>query len=84
MSLAWLGWAWALFALILMVILFSFLISQHALRREMKVLYGARTDPYPGGWLGRLTVGLNWSSAAALVSGVVALIVFALYNLGGR
>jgi len=81
---AWLGWAWGLFAASLVLILLSFLTSQHALRREMKVLSGERSDRRPGGWLGLATIGLNWTSAGALVSGVVALVVFALYNLGGR
>jgi hypothetical protein len=80
----WLGWAWGLFALSLVLILVSFLTSQLALRREMKVLSGERSDARPGGPLGPLTIGLNWGSAGALVSGVIALVVFALYNRGGR
>lgn len=77
---SWLGVAWGLFSLSLVLILLSFLMSQHALRREMQVLAGDREDDAPGGWLGRATVGLDRGSAGALVSGVVALVVFALYN----
>jgi hypothetical protein len=80
----WLGAAWGLFATSLMLILVSFLTSQHALRREMRVLSGEReADERPGGWLSALTIGLNWTSAGALVFGVLALVAFALYNLGG-
>lgn len=83
---AWLGWAWGLFAGSLVLILVSFLTSQHALRREMKVLSGERKkkDKRPGGCLGSLTIGFNWTSAGTLVCGVIALVVFALYNLRGR
>jgi hypothetical protein len=84
LHVAWLGWAWVLFALSLMLILISFLTSQHALRREMKVVSGERADSHPGGWLGPTTMGLNWLSALALVTGVVSLVVFAQYNLAGR
>lgn len=78
---AWLGVSWGMFSLSLVLILLSFLMSQHALRLEMKVLSGERNDAVPGGWLGRATIGLNWASAGSLVSGVVALVVFALYNI---
>lgn len=79
---AWLAWAWMLFAGSLVLILASFLTSQHALRREMQTLAGqGEQDQRPGGWLGTSTVLLNWGAAGALVAGVVALVVFALLNL---
>jgi len=81
----WLGFAWGLFSLSLVVTLTSFLTSQHSLRREMKMLSGElELAEKPGGWIGSLTILLNWASAVALVTGVGGLVVFALYNLGRR
>jgi hypothetical protein len=78
----WLALAWILFSASLILILVSFLTSQHALRREMQVLSGARKpDAKPGGPLGALTILLNWASGITLVVGVVALVVFAQYNI---
>lgn len=66
----------------LVLILISFLMSQHALRREMEVLSGRREpDKHPGGWLGKATTTLNWLAALVLISGVAALVRFTLHNL---
>jgi hypothetical protein len=80
--LAWLRWAWGLFSASLVLILISFLVSQLGLRREMKVLSGERErDKRPGGWFGPATTTVNWLASGTLVSGVGALVVFALANL---
>jgi hypothetical protein len=81
---AWLGAAWVCFALSLLLILISFLASQLALRDEVRWIdRGRKENGYPGGCAGKATVGLNWSSAAGLILGVVCLVAFALYNVKG-
>ncbi|MDP9327893.1 MAG: hypothetical protein M3P10_06780 [Actinomycetota bacterium] len=79
----WLAAAWVGFSTSLLFILASFLTSQAALRIEMKVLSGERDDPKPGGRFGTGTFFLNLLSAAALLVGVVTLVVFALHNVKG-
>ncbi len=81
---AWLGMAWGLFALSLVAILVGFLTSQLSLQREMRLVLGTEDEEKGGKWYGTFTVACNGASAAAFVLGVGALVVFALYNLGGR
>jgi hypothetical protein len=77
----WLGAAWVAFAMSLLLILGSFLASQHALLYEMRLPTDASASRRIGGVWGTATAVLNWTSAIALVKGVVALIIFALYNI---
>lgn len=78
----WLAAAWINFALSLVLITVSFLTSQRALRWEIQQLdAGPSADNAPGGRWGAATSVLNLSSATALFVGVVALVVFALYNI---
>lgn len=76
-----LGVSWIAFALSLLLILFSFLTSQRALRKEMTVGPNRPIVERAGGWFGKATLGLNVASAVALGVGVLALIIFALYNI---
>jgi hypothetical protein len=84
-QVAWLGAAWVLFSLSLLLILVSFLTSQLALRKEIAWIDSGRPEgDNTSGNAGRRTVTLNCLAALALIAGVGCLLVFALYNLEGR
>ncbi|GIU99471.1 MAG: hypothetical protein KatS3mg014_1087 [Actinomycetota bacterium] len=84
-QVAWLGAAWVLFSLSLLLILVSFLTSQLALRKEIAWIDSGRPEgDNTSGNAGRWTVILNCLAALALIAGVGCLVVFALYNLEGR
>lgn len=75
----WLAMAWSLFSASLIVNLASFLTSQHSLRWEMR--HFDEDVGTAGGWLAKLTIGLNWGAAGFFVLGVLALVRFAFLNL---
>lgn len=62
----WLAIAWSLLSASLIANLASLLTSHHALRWEMRHYDDAVGEA--GGWLGKVTIGLNWFAAAAFFS----------------
>jgi hypothetical protein len=71
------GVSWLLFALSLLLILLSFLTSERAVVK----MVGQLDDEDEEIARGKSTDFLNWASAAALISGVVFLVIFAWLNL---
>jgi uncharacterized BrkB/YihY/UPF0761 family membrane protein len=72
-----LGVAWSLLALSLLLILASFLTSQHAILDMMRQI-DEKAEKIAQG---KATVRLNTLAAASFVLGVVFLVIFAVYNL---
>jgi uncharacterized BrkB/YihY/UPF0761 family membrane protein len=72
-----LGVAWTLFALSLLLILASFLMSQHAILDMMRQI----DEDVEKVARGKATDRLNRGSASAFVLGVIFLVIFAVYNL---
>jgi uncharacterized BrkB/YihY/UPF0761 family membrane protein len=70
------GVSWLLFALSLLLILVSFLTSERAVV-SMVDKYDRSEEIERGKW----TDYLNWGAAAALIIGVVLLVIFAWLNL---
>jgi hypothetical protein len=75
----WLAWAWGLLALSLLLIFASFLASQQAILREIRL----RDRKKVWGWdiPGWMTTTLNVTSGAAFIMGVVCLVRFAWFNI---
>jgi len=74
-----LGIAWSLLAASLAVNMFSFLVSERAIRRLLRHMEEHRRDEQPKE--PRLADWLNYVSAGALVGGLVSLVLFALLNV---
>jgi hypothetical protein len=74
--------AWSLFAGSLLLILLSFLTSQEAHLRTMRLVDGD-VDPASTDWWGRATTGLNLASALTLIAATATLVLFGALNLGG-
>jgi TRAP-type C4-dicarboxylate transport system permease small subunit len=71
--------AWLLFSISLLLILVSFLSSQAAVLAMIKTLDEPKSPSKKVSAF--VTACLNWAAAATLVSGVLCLVLFALYNL---
>jgi hypothetical protein len=79
----WLGLAWGLFAISLVLVVSSLLTSQHELRKAITA-YDNQTDETPVKRSSSVTAMLNvWAGVTFLV-GVVALVIFAFLNLRGK
>ena len=72
-----LGTAWTLLALSLLLILASFLTSQHAILEMIRKIDEGADEIKPG----QLAGWLNRAATVAFVLGVVFLVVFALHSL---
>jgi len=78
-------WAWGAFVVSLLLILVSFLLSQHAMRRQIAIIEESFDLPNSSApkitrWA-KVIIALNWVSLISLVIGVVFFAVFAACNL---
>ena len=81
-DLYWLAIAWSLFALSLLSVIISILLSQFALERALRDYDANGSVPgVPGGLFTQVTMCANLTGGIAFVLGVVGLTVFALVNL---
>jgi len=84
-TLAWLGWAWALFAVGLLLILLSFLFSHRACMFEIECATNRITDPDCETKKNRWSTAsdcCNYACIGCLFLGLLSWSVFAFENLG--
>jgi hypothetical protein len=77
--------AWSGFGLALLVTLFSFLLSQSAMRKQRELLdedyKGIQNPEGRPSWTAKVTNILNWSSIVFFTVGVISLATFTVENL---
>ena len=77
--------AWVALLVSLLVVLVSFLLSQHAMRRQIAIIEGCldssgSSDPGLTRWA-KVIVVLNWMSLISFLFGVAFFAIFAAHNL---
>jgi hypothetical protein len=85
-TLIWLYGSWGAFVLCLLITLSSFLTSQHAYRRQIKILEAEIFPEHSGIAAGKnpwaqATRILNWSSIAVFILGIGMLLLFSIKNM---